>query len=198
MLGWLFTGLFAFLIFLIPGVDFTGRILGGTVTNLNTGITQIISASGFAGASAAPLVYLGLTGGSLLLFDMYPLSWVLTWRPWDALTIFYMIIPWILSGLIVSRIVAESPRHMLKIGLFLMLANSLWAVGLLIVLPIALLNLPVLGGVGGIIVSALNGVASGFTDMPMGVSAILTQVEGCLLFIGAGLPIAIWKQDRDK
>nr|MDO8109495.1 hypothetical protein [Candidatus Sigynarchaeota archaeon] len=188
MTGWFFTGLFAWGLFLIPGVEFLEQILGGLITDLDT---FLLGMQGFG----VPL-YLAESVLELFLFNVYPLSWTLLYRPDDAVTIALMIVPWIASGFVTTLIAKpDNPKEMIKVGIVLIISNSIWCVGLFMLAPLALNAIP-MGG--GIISGVLNGISSGFTDMPAGVSAILTNLEGGGLFIGMGVFTAILMEGRGE
>ena len=188
IVGWLFTGLVAFGLFLIPGVDFVGRILGGTIQNVDVFIASMPGPFGALG-------YLIVTLVELLLFNTYPLSWVLTWRPWDALTILLMIVPWICGGLITAALVSNGPKDSLFIGIGLIICNILWCLLFFVVLPGVIINM-VAGGMDTTVMALLEGLASGLTDMPPGVSAILVQLQGGGLFTGAAIMIGMTKREE--
>lgn len=193
MVGWFFTGLIAFVLFIIPGIDFLGQILGGTIQNIEALFTVIPGLPAFF----ATLGVLLITVLELFLFNVYPLSWILTWRPWDALTILYMIVPWICAGLITGKLVVKSPKDALGIGIGLIISNSLWCVLWFIVLPNVLMGVfggGMMGGLSPLIQGIIEGAAAGLTDMPPGLSAILTQVQGGGLFTGAAIMIGMTKE----
>lgn len=192
MLGWLFTGLFAFLIFLIPGVDFIGQVLGGTIQNIDQ---LLLSLGGGFSTGGGALGYVLATGVELVMFNLYPLSWIISYRIDDALTVFLMIIPWIISGFLVGLARVQNPKQGLKIGLLLITCNSIWCVVLLILIPNLLAGL-VPAGLGINLGSWLNAFAVGATDLPMGVSAILVQVEGGAFFIGMTVLMGIIKEGK--
>jgi hypothetical protein len=192
-LGWLLTGLFAFGFFLIPGIEFLEQILGGLITDLDV----------FMSSLPAPfnsLGYLGATVVERVLFDMYPLSWSLYYRPDDAFTIFIMIVPWLASGACIAGMFSDNPKDALISGIGLICSNSMLMATLYIILPLVFMNLPVLAGnpVFSVFIGALNGFAEGFTDLPMGVSAILTQVEGGGIYTAMAVFIGVLKSGREK
>lgn len=187
MLGWLFVFLFAYLIFLIPGVDFLGQVLGGTITNFDTFLSSVLPGGfGVAATFLSPL-------GEVALFNLYPFSWILTYRPEDYLSVLYMIGPWIIAGLLVGKIKAESGKDAIAIGIGLINWYIIWAVGLFMGLPL-LSKLPILGTMGPFIDGAITGLATGLTDIPPGWSAILVALEGGAFFTGSALLTGLTKE----
>ncbi|MHA1792358.1 MAG: hypothetical protein ACTSVI_06910 [Promethearchaeota archaeon] len=196
MLGWFLTNLIAFVLFIIPGVDFISSILNGLIQDLDAALPDLIgSATGNAGLAALASVLATLL--ELLLFNTFPISWLLTYRLDDALSLTLMIVPWLVAGLLTGLARTEKPLDGLKIGIVLIISNSIWLVLLVVVLPSVILNaIPM--GAGGFVSGILNGLSTGVTDMPMGVSAILTQVEGGGLFIGTAWIASLLKEDQGE
>lgn len=200
IVGWLFTGLVAFGLFLIPGVEFISQILGNLITNVDQAILNVFSALPKPFNTMGGLAYVGYAGLNVAFFDCIPLSWVLSYptRQGDALIVFMMITPWLVSGFLTCMIFAKSPKDSLITSLMLIASNCLWCVVLFFIMPAIIVNIPSISksGAGSIIMGVLNGIALGFTDLPMGWSAILTQIEGGGLFAGAGILAGLIKQNR--
>ncbi|MBN2152410.1 MAG: hypothetical protein JW839_13240 [Candidatus Lokiarchaeota archaeon] len=186
-------GLIAFFFFLIPGVEFLEEILAGLITDLDSFILSIPDVGFF---NIGNLLYLAETGAEVAVFNAYPLHWTLSYRPEDAWAIALQIIPWLGSGAIVGAIFPENPKDALIIGVGMILAASLNTLLAQIILPLILLNLPMFGMVGPLITGIMNGMATGFTDLPMGVSSILAIVEGGGLFIAMALFMSTLKSNE--
>ncbi|MHA1679946.1 MAG: hypothetical protein ACTSUE_02995 [Promethearchaeota archaeon] len=191
-LGGFLTSLFAFLIFLIPGVEFLSQILGGTITNLDQFIIGL-GGSGFSGISV--IGYLGVTAVEMMLFRTFPFSWVISYRIDDAITILLMIIPWILSGFVIGKTRVQDPKHGLRVGIVLIIWGCLWWFILLILVPLLMSNIPF---IGPMITGAINALSKGFTDMPMGVSAMLTQLQGGAFFTGILVLMGIQNESKSE
>nr|MDO8087511.1 hypothetical protein [Candidatus Sigynarchaeum springense] len=185
------TGLIAFFVFLIPGVEFLEQILAGLITDLDDFILSIPNI-GFVNLSN--LFYLVETGAEVAVFNAYPLSWTLAYRPEDAWTVALQIIPWLGSGAIVGALFPENPKDALITSVGLILATTANAIIFFMIIPMAILsNIPM---AGPIIVGILNGMASGFTDVPMGVSSILTVLEGGGLFAAMAVFMSTLKSNE--
>lgn len=189
---WIFLGgflvqAFAFLLFLIPGVDFLASISGDLIVEFDVAIGDLLSTFG---PQFGALGYLGATVAELLLFDAYPFSWILYHRPDDALTILLMIAPWLLSGLITCKAGADEPKDGLKIGLVLIISNVAWnAIGLIL--------LTVLGNAVPFVGPVINGLTTGLTDMPIMVSSMLVNLEGGGMFILMGVFMGTINEGRE-
>ncbi len=186
------TGLIAFFFFLIPGVEFLEEILAGLVTDLDTFILSIPSVP-FVNLSN--LLYMVETGAEVAVFNAYPLHWTLSYRPEDAWAVALQIIPWLGSGAIVGALFPENPKDALIIGVGVILMGIVNAVLVFMLLPGLLL--PSIPLVGPVIMGVLNGMATGFTDLPLGVSSILTVVEGGGMFTAMALFMSTLKSNEN-
>src|SRR5271157_6386596 len=199
IVGWLFTGLVAFGLFLIPGVEFISLVLGNLFTGLDQAIINIFQVLPPPLNNFGALAYVAYKGSEVAVFQMIPLSWVLSYptRQSDAAIIALMITPWLVSGFLTCFAFAKSPKDSLITSIMLTASNCVWCVALFFIIPAIFLNIPSLNnsGAGAIISGVLNGIAQGFTDLPMGWSAILTQLEGGALFAGAGILAGLLKQN---
>ncbi len=197
LLGWFLTGIIAFGLFLIPGVDFLSQILGGTIQDFDQFLIIV-----FQNIPGAPdLSALGAVIASfleLVLFGVYPLSWILAYRPEDWLSTVLMIVPWIGAGFLTGLACATNPKDAIKIGIGLIIGNCIWALIFNLGIPFGLANLPMIPGeISSVISGVLTGIAEGLTDMPPAVSAILVQVEGGAFFIGSGILAGLMKEGRE-
>jgi hypothetical protein len=171
------TCLIAFFFFLIPGVEFLEQILGGLITDLDD---FILSIPNISFVNLSNLFYLAESGAEVAVFTAYPLHWTLTYRPEDAWTIALQIIPWLVSGAIIGGLFPDNPKDALIIGVGLILSSSLNMLLIFTIIPSAILpNIPM---IGPILAGVLNGMATGFTDLPMGISSVMTMVEGGGIF----------------
>ncbi len=167
------TGLIAFFLFLIPGVEFLQEILGGLITDLDDFITTLPS---IAFVNLSNLFYIVETGAEVAIFNAYPIHWTLSYRPDDVWEVALQIIPWLASGAIIGAIFPENPKDALIIG-----AGTILSAGLNVILLSTLLPnviLPIIPTVGPVIIGVMNGMATGFTDLPMGISSFLAIIEG--------------------
>ncbi|MFX0101476.1 MAG: hypothetical protein ACFFCS_18015 [Candidatus Hodarchaeota archaeon] len=183
ILGGFLTGAFAFLLFLIPGIDMVANITGSLIVDLDTALGMMLG----------PFGYLGATVAELLLFNAYPFSWILTHRPEDALTVLVMITPWLLSGLITCKVGADNPKDALKIGIVLIISNIAWNIVGLILLMVVANIVPYID-----LIAILNGLTTGLTDMPVMVSSVLVNLEGGGMFILMGVFVGVINEGREK
>jgi len=198
IVGWLFTGLVAFGLFAIPGVEFISLVLGNLFTGLDQAILNIFKMLPSPLNNLGGLGYVAYTGLEVVVFDCIPLSWVLSYptRQADAAIVILMIAPFLISGFLTGICFAKSPKDSLITSIMLIASNVMWCVMIFFILPTIFLNIPQvsLSGAGAIISGLLNGIALGFTDLPMGVSAILAQLEGGGFFAGAAIFAGLLKQ----
>lgn len=172
------TGLIAFFLFMIPGVEFLEQILSGLITDLDD---FILSFSGMVPVvDVSRLLFLGEAGVEVALFNTYPLHWILSYRPDDAWTVALQIIPWLASGAIIGGLFPENPKDALIIGFGTILSSVVNNILLFVVIPMAVL--PLIPMMGPALVGILNGMATGFTDLPMGFASILAVLEGGAIF----------------
>jgi hypothetical protein len=198
IVGWLFTGLVAFGLFAIPGVEFISLVIGNLVTGLDQAIINIFSVLPAPLNNLGGLGYVAYTGLEVAVFNCIPLSWVLSYptRQADAAIVILMIAPFLISGFLTGLCFAKSPKDSLITSIMLIASNCMWAVMGFFILPAIFLNIPAIAqsGTGAMISGLLNGLASGITDLPMGWSAILAQLEGGGFFAGANILAGLLKQ----
>ncbi|MEX2682077.1 MAG: hypothetical protein Q6373_010785 [Candidatus Sigynarchaeota archaeon] len=185
------TGLIAFFFFLIPGVEFLEQILAHLITDLDD---FILSIPNISFVNVSNLFYLVETGAEVAVFNAYPLSWTLSYRPDDAWAVALQIIPWLGSGAIIGALFPENPKDAVITGVGLILSATANAIIFFIILPQAIL--PAIPMVGPAIIGVLNGMATGFTDLPMGVSSVLTVVEGGGLFTAMAVFMSTLKSNE--
>ncbi len=187
------TGLIAFYLFLIPGVEFLQQILGGLITDLDDFILTIPNI-GFVNISN--LFYIVESGAEVAVFTAYPVSWTLAYRPEDVWSVALQIIPWLASGAIIGALFPDNPKDAVIIGAGTILSAGLNVILLSTLLPNVILpNIPVAGPV---LVGILNGMATGFTDMPMGISSFLAIVEGGGIFTAMVLFVSTLKANNEN
>ncbi len=145
------TGLIAFFLFLIPGVEFLQEILGGLITDLDDFITTLPS---IAFVNLSNLFYIVETGAEVAIFNAYPIHWTLSYRPDDVWEVALQIIPWLASGAIIGAIFPENPKDALIIG-----AGTILSAGLNVILLSTLLPnviLPIIPTVGPVIIGGIH------------------------------------------
>ncbi|MHA1368369.1 MAG: hypothetical protein ACTSRA_01455 [Promethearchaeota archaeon] len=200
---------FAFLIFLIPGVDFISSVLGGSVQNLDVFLSQVLQALGSSsgqenlGTTLGAVGYLVATMLELALFHTYPISWTLFHRPDDGFTILISIAPWLIGGFLSNLKLAKNWKEAIGVGIYLMIHFIIIAVIFIVLIGAipAILGSENTGGaegqfIGGLITSILNGIALGATDMDFGASTIFTTIEGIGFFIGTGIIAGLLKESK--
>jgi hypothetical protein len=163
------------MIFLIPMswisfrfLNLTEGITGGLINNIDEAlITLTGNLPPIAGFFVELLAgaFIGLT-----LIFIFPIHWVIIYRPEDILLIIAITLPWILTCIIISAIFAHSPRG----GIDSSLAVGIGYMIIFSVIYIAL-SFTVLGTV------ILDGLLTGLTNLPFLVAVLSSILEGCLV-----------------
>jgi hypothetical protein len=186
------TGLIAFFLFLIPGVEFLEEILGGLITDLDD---FILSLPSIPIVNLSNLFYIVESGAEVAVFTAYPVSWTLAYRPDGVWEVALQIIPWLASGAIIGALFPDNPKDAVIIGAGMILSAGLNVILLSTLLPNVIL--PMIPMVGPVLIGVLNGMATGFTDLPMGVSSFLTIVEGGGIFTAMVLFMSTLKAKKE-
>ena len=157
--------------------DLGAAITGGLFTNIGTTITsalQILSPE--AGAIISIFVN-GFMG--LFLILLFPVHWLLAYRPGDAVYALALIIPWILAVFITAIIFSRSAKEGFLTGLWL--GGGFMVVGIGLIYGVtALIEASGEGG-GGIFTGVIDGFYIGLTDLPPFLAIFLSCLEGGLI-----------------
>ncbi|MFX1343771.1 MAG: zinc ribbon domain-containing protein [Promethearchaeota archaeon] len=142
-------------------LNLTEGLTGGLIENIDDALNQL--GKGIAFVAGA---FIGLA-----LIFLFPIHWVIFYRPEDIGLIIAVTVPWILCCVIISGIFAHSPKGAM---------NSSFAIGIgyLIILTIPYLILSLVVPEGSAI---LDGLLSGLSDLPYLLAVFTSILEGCLV-----------------
>ncbi|WP_371806794.1 zinc ribbon domain-containing protein [Candidatus Lokiarchaeum ossiferum] len=173
--------------------DLGNAISGSLFVNLGAairGLLETVTGSG-AGTFISLLVggFMGI--GSVLMF---PIHWMLYYRPDEPGMAIALLIPWILCIGITSLLFAKKAKDGIMIGVRLAIGyivfGSLIYIGLTYILGAA--------GAGNVGSGVINGIFAGLTDLHPILSLILACLEGCLIGGAFGALIGALKFDPTK
>lgn len=153
--------------------DLTNAISGSLFVNVGdamSGLFSILFGNANVGALGTIVVGGLMSMTSILIF---PIHWLLIYRPEEAGMALAIMIPWVLSIGISSLLFAKSAKDGLLIGVWLAAGYIFW--GLLIYI---LLTVVLAGTVG---VGIINGIFGGLTDLHPVLAIILASLEGGLI-----------------
>ncbi|HHE64410.1 MAG TPA: zinc ribbon domain-containing protein [Bacteroidetes bacterium] len=153
--------------------DLTNAISGSLFVNVGSalsGIFSLVTGNETAGAFGSILL-----GGLMSIFSVliFPIHWMLIYRPDEAGMALALAIPWILSIGISALLFAKSAKQGLMIGVWLAVGYIIW--GIIIYILIAV----VLSGTVGL--GIVNGLFGGLTDLHPVLAIILACLEGGLI-----------------
>lgn len=155
--------------------DLGAAITGGLFVNIGDAITILMEMA--LGDQAGGLGLSIIVGGiiAVAMVTIFPLHWVLQYRPDEPLYALAVILPWILCTFISALLFAKTMKEGFLTGVFIGLGYMI--LGLVIVIGLkAVLESGVPGG------SALiDGVFRGLTDNPPETAIILACLEGGLI-----------------
>ncbi|MHA1342259.1 MAG: zinc ribbon domain-containing protein [Promethearchaeota archaeon] len=161
-------------------IGFNALDLGAAVTNglfvelgpaLDSIFDSLIPESLATFKSLIPILVEGALGVTMLLF--FPLHWSLYYRPDEVGFAVAIIAPWILVGVIQSALFCKSAKKGFDSG---MAVGVGYAIGAGII-PFVLFSV-VSSYIGIDVVSVLDSVFSGMTDLPYLAAVILSTLEG--------------------
>ncbi|HDZ17373.1 hypothetical protein LCGC14_0599860 [marine sediment metagenome] len=168
-------------------LNLTEGVTGGLIVNIDDAIGAI---SGFFGAAGFVIeILIGMVIGVALIF-LFPIHWILYYRPDDVGLLIAVTIPWILACVITSGLFAHSPRGGFNTSLAM-------GIGYAIILTVVYFVLSAILPLGSAI---LDGVLLGLTDLPF-LFAVLTAIfEGCLVgaIFGAFIGSLKYKPEAGK
>lgn len=156
--------------------DLGSAITGGLFTNMGSALNDVFKLV----PELSTIPGLGVIAGGfvgVMLITVFPLHWMLQFRPDEPIFTIALIIPWILtvfiSALIWSKDAKDGAKFSLRVGLPWMIGGIIISIGLN-----ALLDSEFPGGS-----AIINGVFTGLTGTPLAVSIFLACLEG--IFVGA-------------
>lgn len=153
--------------------DLTNAISGSLFVNVGSalsGVFSLITGNPTVGTFGSILL-----GGLISIFSVvvFPVHWLLIYRPDEANMALALIIPWILSVGISALLFSKSAKEGLMVGVWLAVSYIFWGVFIYIILALALS-----GTVG---LSIINGLFGGLTDLHPILAIIFACLEGGLI-----------------
>lgn len=146
-------------------LNLTEGLTGGLLENIEDALSVITDKIGPVAEIAA-----GAFIGLALIF-LFPIHWVVFYRPEDVGLIIAVTVPWILCCVITSGIFAHSPKGGVNSSLAI-------GIGYFIILSIPYLILSLVEPVGSAI---LDGLLLGLSDLPYLLAVLTAILEGCLV-----------------
>jgi len=165
-------------------LDLGSAITGGVITNLGEALVTLGSMLSMLGPLGALIPILGGAALGIILLMLFPLDWILIYRPDEPMMMLAVVLPWILCCTLTAAIFAHSPKGGLTTSVAIGLGYMIPAVVIYLLLPV-ILNM-IVGG-GGIpidlsfITELINDIFEGLTDRPFVLSVITAILEGCLI-----------------
>jgi hypothetical protein len=157
------------------GAAITGGLFIGIGDGIDTLATMIPPSWGFL-QGFIPFIVQGLLGIIALLY--FPLHWALYYRPDEIGMAMAIVLPWLLVGTITSALFCKKARQGFDTGLAIGLAYAL-LVGVFPLILSAILNAALGGTID--IMSIINSLFSGMTDLPYWAAVVTACVEGGLI-----------------
>ena len=160
--------------------DLGGAISGSLFTNvgeaLNSAFALLASSAGLGSAGGLISVLVGGLIG-LVMVLIFPIHWLLIYRPDEPMFALAMMIPWVLTVFLSALFWSKSMKDGFMMGI--KLAVSWIVIG--IVLFMGITSLAASSGMGGIVGTALNGIFEGLTDLSPILAIISASLEGGLI-----------------
>ncbi|MCF2139261.1 MAG: zinc ribbon domain-containing protein [Candidatus Lokiarchaeota archaeon] len=153
--------------------DLTNAISGSLFVNVGSAISGIFTLA--TGNESVGTLGTILLGGlmSIVSVLIFPIHWLLIYRPDEAGMALALMIPWVLSIGISALLFAKSAKQGFMIGVWLAVGYIVWGIVIYVLLAI------VLSGTIGI--SIINGLFGGLTDLHPILAIILASLEGGLI-----------------
>lgn len=168
-------------------LNLTEGVTGGLIANIDDAVGAI---AGFLGPGGFVIeILIGMLIGVALIF-LFPIHWILYYRPDDVGLLIAVTIPWILACVITSGLFAHSPRGGFNTSLSM-------GIGYVIILTVIYFVLSAVLPLGSAI---LDGVVLGLTDLPYLFAVITAIFEGCLVgaIFGAFIGSLRYKPEAGK
>jgi len=157
--------------------DLGSAITGGLFTNVGDAITGLLKIASPEAGGIISIFVNGFMG--LFLILLFPVHWILAYRPGDAAYALALIIPWILAVFITAIIFSRSAKEGFYTGIWL--GGGFMIVGLILVYGLTALLTQSGGPEAAIFTGAINGVYLGLTDLPPCWAIFLSCLEGGLV-----------------
>ena len=167
-------------------LDLGSAITGGVLVNMGGALAELANLP-FLGPFGPLIPLLGGALFGILLLMLFPLDWVLIYRPDEPMMMLAIVLPWILCCTITAAIFAHSPKGGLTTSVAIGLGYMIPTVVIYLLLPV-ILN-AIIGGLipGGFpidlsfITGLIDSVFEGLTDRPFVLAVITSILEGCLI-----------------
>jgi hypothetical protein len=158
--------------------DLTAAITGGLITGLGSGLSYLLSNTQQLGG-AGLLVSILLNGIlGVITLSIFPIHWLLIYRPGEPMFALAMMIPWLLCGFLTAILFAKSAKEgfwmIFTIGIIMSI------MGILLIIGLGALSANIPGG--GAITGVIDGLFIGLTDLPPIFAILMACLEGA--FIG--------------
>ncbi|MFX1496385.1 MAG: zinc-ribbon domain-containing protein [Promethearchaeota archaeon] len=172
IVGMILLALFSWVSFSL--LDLTSSITGGLIDDLNVALSSLgtlLPGGGFL--SILLSMFLGL-----IMILLFPIHWCLYYRPDDVLLLVSVILPWILACTVASALSAKTPKKAIHTSLAI-------GIGFIIVTFVIYFLIPLIlgriAGIGSLVVSVIDGLSEGLTDLPFLLASFTAILEGCLV-----------------
>lgn len=165
-------------------LDLGSAITGGVITNLGEALGTLSSMLSMLGPLGALIPILGGAAFGIILLMLFPLDWILIYRPDEPMMMLAVVLPWILCCTLTAAIFAHSPKGGLTTSVAIGLGYMIPTIVIYLLIPV-ILNM-ILGGVGfpidlSFITELINDIFEGLTDRPFVLAVITAILEGCLI-----------------
>jgi hypothetical protein len=170
------------MLFIMAGISFTFFDLGNAISgslfvNMGSALSSGFElATGNAGAGTLISILIGGFMG-LISILIFPIHWLLIYRPDEIGMAFAMVIPWILAIGISAALFAKSAREGIFIGLYLAIGYILAGIGIYVGIT-ALLSSQAETTIG---TGAIVGAFQGLTGLHPILAVFFAVGEGCLI-----------------
>lgn len=165
-------------------LDLGSAITGGVITNLGESLVTLGSMLSMLGPLGALIPILGGAAFGIILLMLFPLDWILIYRPDEPMMMLAVVLPWILCCTLTAAIFAHSPKGGLTTSVAIGLGYMIPTIVIYLLIPV-ILNMLVGGGGLPIdlsfITELINDIFEGLTDRPFVLAVITAILEGCLI-----------------
>ncbi len=152
-------------------------ITGGLFTNIGTTITSGLQLLSPEAGGIISIIVNGFMG--LFLILLFPVHWLLAYRPGDAVYALALIIPWILAVFITAILFSRSAKEGFLTGIWL--GGGFMIVGLGMVYGLTALLTASGGPEAALFTGVIDGFYTGLTDLPPFWAIFLSCLEGGLI-----------------
>lgn len=158
----------------------TGGLLYGTGEALTTLISYALSSGGAGGSGLEiiiPIIANGILG--MLAISIFPIHWLLQYRPDQPMFALGMMIPWILCGFVTAILFAKNTKEGFWMIFAIGIGMTVVGVGFyMLIVSVVGANVPGAGAIVGVI----DGLFNGLTDLDPIPAIAFACLEGA--FIG--------------